>query len=61
MRWTNSAARMGAFDRLERETAEGELWSRYDHVLGASAWLAVPHEAIRVGRMPIGAAESCGC
>jgi len=33
---------MGAFERLERETADGETWSHYDHVLGASAWLPGP-------------------
>lgn len=31
---------MGGFDRLEREAAPGEEWSRYDNVIGASAWLA---------------------
>ena len=29
---------LGAFDRLERESPAGETWSRYDHVLEASAW-----------------------
>ena len=31
----------------ERETAEGKLWSRYDRVLGASAWLAAPEDSTR--------------
>jgi 3'-5' exoribonuclease len=34
------SGRLGAFDRLERETADGETWSRYDHVLETNAWLA---------------------
>jgi hypothetical protein len=33
---------MGAFDRLERETADGEPWSRYDRALGTSASASTP-------------------
>jgi len=29
---------MGAFDRLAKETGPGEEWSRFDRVLGASAF-----------------------
>ena len=31
---------LGSFDRLERETAEDETWSRYDRALGRSVLLA---------------------
>jgi 3'-5' exoribonuclease len=31
---------LGSFDRLERETAEGETWSRFDRALGRSVLLA---------------------
>ena len=34
------SGRLGAFERLERETRDGEAWSRYDHVLDTSAWFA---------------------
>jgi len=34
------SGRFGAFDRLERETSDGETWSRYDRVLETSTWLA---------------------
>jgi 3'-5' exoribonuclease len=30
---------LGSFDRLERETAEDESWSRYDRALGRAVWL----------------------
>jgi 3'-5' exoribonuclease len=36
------SGRLGAFDRLERETADDESWSRYDRVLETSAWLGSP-------------------
>jgi 3'-5' exoribonuclease len=29
---------LGSFDRLERETAAGERWSRYDHALGRAVF-----------------------
>ena len=32
------SGQMGAFDRMHDETARGESWSRYDHVLETSAW-----------------------
>ena len=31
---------LGSFDRLERETAEDETWSRYDRALGRSVLLS---------------------
>ena len=31
---------LGSFDRLERETAEDETWSRYDRALGRAVLLA---------------------
>lgn len=34
------SAQLGAFERLERETPDGEAWSRFDRVLGSSACLA---------------------
>ena len=34
----NLSGQMGAFDRLEKETAPGERWSRYDRALGGSAF-----------------------
>jgi 3'-5' exoribonuclease len=37
-------SKLGAFDRLERETASGETWSRFDHVIGASALTAALEE-----------------
>ena len=36
------SGRFGAFDRLERETAADEAWSRYDNVLETNAWLPSP-------------------
>ena len=36
----NLSGQLGAFDRLEKETAACERWSRYDRVLGACAFLA---------------------
>jgi 3'-5' exoribonuclease len=34
---------LGSFDRLERETAAGEQWSRYDRTLGRSVVIAQEH------------------
>jgi 3'-5' exoribonuclease len=34
------SGQLGAFDRLEKQTPQGERWSRYDRALGASAFLA---------------------
>jgi 3'-5' exoribonuclease len=34
----NLGGRLGSFDRLEHELAEGEAWSRWDRALGGSAW-----------------------
>lgn len=36
------SGRLGAFDRLDREAADDEMWSRYDGVLGTCAWLVAP-------------------
>ena len=33
------SGQLGAFDRLEKETAPGERWSRYDRALAGSAFL----------------------
>lgn len=33
------SGRMGAFDRLEQATPDGEAWSRFDRVLETSAYL----------------------
>lgn len=30
---------MGGFERLEREAGPGDEWSRFDNVIGSSAWL----------------------
>lgn len=35
----NLSGQMGAFERLERETDLGEIWSTYDGVLGTGAFL----------------------
>jgi 3'-5' exoribonuclease len=34
------SGQLGAFDRLQEQTPPRERWSRYDHVLGGSAFLA---------------------
>ncbi|HEY3019717.1 MAG TPA: HD domain-containing protein [Solirubrobacteraceae bacterium] len=36
----NLSGQLGAFDRLEKATAPGERWSRYDRVLGGAAFFA---------------------
>lgn len=33
------SSRLGAFDRLDRESGKQESWSRYDRVLETAAWL----------------------
>jgi 3'-5' exoribonuclease len=40
---------LGSFDRLERETAENETWSRFDRALGRAVLLAdrAPHQHAR--------------
>jgi 3'-5' exoribonuclease len=35
----NLSGQLGAFDRLAKQSPPGERWSRYDRVLGASAYL----------------------
>jgi 3'-5' exoribonuclease len=36
----NLGGRLGSFDRLEKELAEGATWSAYDRVLGGGAWFS---------------------
>jgi 3'-5' exoribonuclease len=36
----NLGGRLGSFDRLEKELADGATWSGYDRALGAGAWFA---------------------
>jgi 3'-5' exoribonuclease len=40
---------LGSFDRLEREAAEDERWSRYDRALGRAVWTARLEPASRAG------------
>ena len=37
----NLGARLGSFDRLERELAEGEQWSGFDKAIGGGAFFAM--------------------
>jgi 3'-5' exoribonuclease len=41
----NLGGRLGSFDRLEKELADGATWSGYDRVLGAGAWFAAREAA----------------
>ncbi len=41
----NLGGRLGSFDRLEKELAEGATWSGYDRVLGGGAWFAARQAA----------------
>jgi 3'-5' exoribonuclease len=34
----NLGGKLGSFDRLERELADGEPWSRFDRGIGSSAY-----------------------
>jgi 3'-5' exoribonuclease len=36
----NLGGRLGSFDRLEKELADGAAWSGYDRALGGGAWFA---------------------
>ncbi|HEY7077355.1 MAG TPA: HD domain-containing protein [Solirubrobacteraceae bacterium] len=36
----NLGGRLGSFDRLERELADGTRWSEFDRALGGGAWFA---------------------
>ena len=36
----NLGGRLGSFDRIERELADGEVWSGFDRALSGSAWFA---------------------
>jgi 3'-5' exoribonuclease len=36
----NLGGRLGSFDRLEKQLADGATWSGYDRVLGGGAWFA---------------------
>jgi len=41
----NLGGRLGSFDRLEKELAEGQEWSGFDRALGGGAYFAAPPEA----------------
>jgi 3'-5' exoribonuclease len=41
----NLGGRLGSFDRLEKELAEGASWSAYDRALGGGAWFATRQAA----------------
>jgi 3'-5' exoribonuclease len=41
----NLGGRLGSFDRLEKELAEGATWSAYDRALGGGAWFAARQAA----------------
>jgi 3'-5' exoribonuclease len=41
----NLGGRLGSFDRIEKELAEGATWSGYDRVLGGGAWFAARQAA----------------
>ena len=43
----NLGGRLGSFDRLERELAEGATWSPYDRALGAGAYFGARGEQVR--------------
>ncbi|HEX8157724.1 MAG TPA: HD domain-containing protein [Solirubrobacteraceae bacterium] len=39
----NLGGRLGSFDRLEKELATGERWSRFDRAIGGGAYFAALH------------------
>jgi 3'-5' exoribonuclease len=41
----NLGGRLGSFDRLQRDLAEGELWSAYDKGIGGGAYFAAAADA----------------
>jgi 3'-5' exoribonuclease len=41
----NLGGRLGSFDRLEKELAEGATWSGYDRALGGGAWFSARQAA----------------
>jgi 3'-5' exoribonuclease len=41
----NLGGRLGSFDRLEKELADGAAWSGYDRALGVGAWFAARQAA----------------
>jgi 3'-5' exoribonuclease len=43
----NLGGRLGSFDRLEKELASGERWSRFDRALGGGAYFAGPADDAR--------------
>ena len=43
----NLGGRLGSFDRLEKQLADGEQWSGYDRALGGGAYFARPPEGAR--------------
>ena len=36
----NLGGKLGSFDRIERELADGEAWSRFDRGIDSSAYFA---------------------
>ncbi len=40
----NLGGRLGSFDRLEKELAEGQRWSSFDRAIGTGAYFAQPTE-----------------
>jgi 3'-5' exoribonuclease len=43
----NLGGRLGSFDRIEKELADGQRWSAFDRALGAGAYFASRDEAAR--------------
>ena len=43
----NLGGRLGSFDRLEKQLADGSRWSDYDRALGGGAFFAPRPEAAR--------------
>jgi 3'-5' exoribonuclease len=40
----NLGGRLGSFDRLEKELADGQRWSAFDRALGGGAFFAAQAE-----------------
>ena len=40
----NLGGRLGSFDRLEKELADGQRWSSFDRAIGTGAYFAQPSE-----------------
>jgi len=41
----NLGGRLGSFDRLEKELADGQQWSAFDRALGSGAYFAAREAA----------------